>query len=196
MIPMTAAWCTEVLYAQLHLTLPAWIHDEVDHARLYTDAGSRIALAIDLSRRNVLHRSGGPFGAAVFNAHGRLLGVGVNRVVPSQCSAAHAEVLALSTSQQRMQKHRLNEAGERITLATSAQPCAMCYGALIWAGIDELLIGATCDDVQTLAGFDEGPLPADWTGELTRRGIAVQSGLMREHARDVLRQYGESGIVY
>ena len=185
-----------MLYAQLHLTLPAWIHQEVDGDRLYPDADSRIALAIDLSRRNVGHRSGGPFGAAVFNEAGRLIGIGVNRVLPSQCSAAHAEVMALATSQQRVQRYRLNESGERITLATSAQPCSMCYGALIWAGIDELLIAARSDDVQTLAGFDEGPLPADWIGELEKRGIAVQRDLMRDHARDVLRDYGESGVVY
>ena len=185
-----------MLYAQLHLTLPTWIHEEVDGSRLYPDSGSRIALAIDLSRRNVSHRTGGPFGAAVFSADGRLIGVGVNRVIPSQCSAAHAEVMALSTSQQRVQRYRLNESGERITLATSAQPCAMCYGALIWAGIDELLVAARSDDVQTLAGFDEGPLPEDWIGELEKRGIEVQRDLMRDHARDVLRDYGESGVVY
>jgi tRNA(Arg) A34 adenosine deaminase TadA len=185
-----------MLYAQLHVTLPTWIHDEVDQARSYPDAGSRIALAIDLSRRNVQHRSGGPFGAAVFNEAGRLVGVGVNRVVPSQCSAAHAEVMALSTSQQRLQRYRLNDGGERMTLATSAQPCSMCYGALIWAGIDELLIGARHDDVQSLAGFDEGPLPADWSGELERRGIAVHRDISRDRACKVLRDYGESGVVY
>lgn len=185
-----------LLYAQLHLTLPAWIHEHVDADRLYPDSESRVALAIQLSRWNVEHASGGPFGAAVFNAAGRLLGVGVNRVVPHNCSAAHAEVMALTTSQQRLQRYRLNEDGERITLATSAQPCSMCYGALIWAGIDELLIGARSDDVQTLAGFDEGPLPADWAGELFKRGIRVQADLLRDHARDVLRQYGESGVVY
>jgi tRNA(Arg) A34 adenosine deaminase TadA len=185
-----------MLYAQLHVTLPAWIHDEVDQDKLYPDAGSRIALAIDLSRRNHDHRTGGPFGAAVFNEAGRLLGVGVNRVVPSQCSAAHAEVMALATSQQRVQRYRLNDSGERITLATSAQPCAMCYGSVFWAGIDELLIAARSEDVQTLAGFDEGPLPADWPGELQKRGIVVQRDLMRDHARDVLRAYGESGVVY
>lgn len=185
-----------MLYAQIHLTLPAWVHEEVEHERLYPDAESRIALAIDLSRRNVQHRTGGPVGAAVFSRDGRLLGVGVNRVVPSQCSAAHAEVLALATSQQRTQSYRLNAGGSRITLATSAQPCAMCFGALLWAGIDELLIGASGDDVETLAGFDEGPLPADWPGELHKRGIAVQQGLMRDHARDVLREYGAGGIVY
>ena len=185
-----------MIYAQLHLTLPAWIHDEVDGNRLYPDAESRIALAIQLSRRNVDHRSGGPFGAAVFTGEGRLVGVGVNRVVPHNCSAAHAEVMALATSQQRVQSFRLNQSGERYTLATSAQPCSMCYGALIWAGIDELLIAARADDVQQLAGFDEGPLPADWKGELEKRGIDVTTDLMRDHARDVLRDYGESGLVY
>jgi tRNA(Arg) A34 adenosine deaminase TadA len=185
-----------VIYAQLHLTLPAWIHDEVDGSRLYPDVESRIALAIQLSRRNVDHRSGGPFGAAVFTGEGRLVGVGVNRVVPHNCSVAHAEVMALTTSQQRVQSFRLNQSGERYTLATSAQPCAMCYGALIWAGIDQLLIAARAEDVQSLAGFDEGPLPADWKGELEKRGIEVRTDLMRDHARDVLRDYGESGLVY
>jgi tRNA(Arg) A34 adenosine deaminase TadA len=185
-----------MLYAQIHLTLPAWIHEEVDAERVYADADSRIALAIDLSRRNVAHRSGGPFGAAVFNEAGRLIGIGVNCVVPSQCSIAHAEMLALACSQQRVQRYRLNEDGGRITLAASSQPCAMCFGALIWAGIDELLFAATCDDVQTLTGFDEGPLPSDWLGELEKRGIGVQRELMREQARAVLRDYSENGIVY
>jgi tRNA(Arg) A34 adenosine deaminase TadA len=185
-----------MLYAQIHLTLPAWVHDEVDAERVYPDVDSRIALAVDLSRRNVAHRSGGPFGAAVFNEAGRLIGIGVNRVVPSQCSSAHAEILALSTSQQRMQRYRLNEDGGRITLASSSQPCAMCYGALIWSGIDELLIGARSEDVETLARYDEGPLPADWIGELEKRGINVRRDLMRDQACDVLRDYGENGIVY
>ena len=185
-----------MLNAQLHLTLPAWIHEEVDASRSYPDAETRIALAIHLSRRNIDFGTGGPFGAAVFDADGRLVGVGVNRVVPHNCSAAHAEVLALANSQQRLQRYRLNEDGRRYCLATSAQPCAMCYGALVWAGVDELLVAARAEDVQSLAGFDEGPLPADWIGELGKRGIRVQRDLMRNHACDVLRDYGESGIVY
>jgi len=185
-----------MLYAQIHLALPAWVHEKVDADRVYADADSRIALAIELSQHNLAYGSGGPFGAAVFDEGGRVLGIGVNRVVSSHCSSAHAEILALSTAQQRSQRYRLNEDGRRITLASSAQPCAMCYGALLWAGIDELLIGANRDDVQTLAGFDEGPLPNDWIGELQRRGMVVQQGLRREQACVVLREYGESGIVY
>ena len=71
-----------MLYAQAHLTLPAWIHGEVDIARTYDDDEAKVALAIQLSNRNVEQGSGGPFGAAVFDGHGRLIAVGVNRVVP------------------------------------------------------------------------------------------------------------------
>jgi tRNA(Arg) A34 adenosine deaminase TadA len=184
-----------MLYAQLHLTLPPWVHS-LDATRVYADADEQMAFAIELSRLNVQHASGGPFGAAVFNEAGRLVGVGVNRVVAHNCSAAHAEMMAFATSQQRLQRYRLNLDGGRMRLATSAQPCAMCYGATIWAGIDELLVGARADDVQSLAGFDEGPLPADWRGELERRGIAVQVDLRRDEACSVLRAYGESGVVY
>jgi len=43
----------------------------------------------------------------------------------------------------------------------------------------------------SLTIFDEGPLPADWIGELERRGIAVRRDIRREEARAVLRRYGE-----
>jgi len=100
------------------------------------------------------------------------------------------------TAQQRLQRFRLNEDGGRFILATSSQPCCQCFGATVWAGIDELLIGARSEDVEALTTFDEGPLPADWIGELERRGIAVRRDIRRDEAREVLRRYGESGVAY
>lgn len=181
---------------QVTVALPDWVRDEVPLQKVYRDHHERIGLAIELSRANIAHGTGGPFGAAVFDGPGHLLGIGVNCVLASNCSAAHAEIMALGSSQQNLERFRLNDEGGPITLATSAQPCAMCYGALIWAGIDELLIGARSEDVQSLARFDEGPLPADWAGELERRGIAVHRDLCRDEACKVLRDYGESGVVY
>jgi tRNA(Arg) A34 adenosine deaminase TadA len=179
----------------IRLDLPGWT-GQVDRAREYASDEAKMALAIELSRRNVEAGTGGPFGAAVFDAAGRVVSVGVNRVEACRCSAAHAEVMALGGAQQASGRYRLNLDGGAWTLATSAQPCAMCYGALVWAGIDVLLVGARADDVQTLAGFDEGPLPADWVGELERRGIRVRRDIAREGACEVLRRYGESGLVY
>jgi tRNA(Arg) A34 adenosine deaminase TadA len=150
-----------------------------------------------LSQQNVERGGGGPFGAAVFNNHsGRLVAVGVNRVVPQSCSIAHAEMMVIMIAQQRLSRHRLNEDGGHYVLATSAQPCCQCYGATVWAGIDELLIGARTADVEELTEFDEGPLPADWIGELERRGIAVRRDILRDQARAVLAAYGASGPSY
>lgn len=182
-----------MLYAQVHLTLPAWIHDALDPQAVCADDEAKVALAIELSRINIARASGGPFGAAVFDeATGRLIGIGVNRVLQQSCSVAHAETMAYMTSQSRLQRERLNEDGMRIALATSSQPCCMCYGATFWAGIDTLLIGARKEDVEELTDFNEGPLPADWIGELEKRGIAVRRDLLRNRARDVLREYGKS----
>jgi len=50
-----------MLYAQVHLTLPAWIHDQIDLDRRYPGDEAKVALAIELSRLNVEHASGGPF---------------------------------------------------------------------------------------------------------------------------------------
>jgi hypothetical protein len=44
-----------------------------------------------------------------------------------------------------------------------------------------------------LTEFDEGPLPADWVGELNARGIEVVRDVQRSAASDVLRRYGERG---
>lgn len=189
-----------MLYAQVHLTLPAWVHERVDTSRSYAGDEAKVQLAIDLSRLNVEAQSGGPFGAAVFGADDRIIAVGVNRVRPQACSLAHAETMAYMLAQQRTQRPRLNrtEANEPcgpITLATSAQPCCQCYGATMWAGVDRLLIGARSEDVEALTEFDEGPLPADWIGELEKRGIAVARDLHREQARAVLARYGELGGV-
>ena len=185
-----------MLRLQIHLTLPPWIEEAADTSRRYLTDEERVGLAIELSQRNIEHGQGGPFGAAVFDQHGRLIAAGVNRVIPQSCSVAHAEMMAYMAAQQRLASYRLNEQGGHYTLATSAQPCCQCYGATFWAGIDTLLIGARGEDVEELTAFDEGPLPADWQGELERRGIAVRRDILREQARAVLAAYGARGASY
>ena len=182
----------------VNLSLPDWVFREIDATRIYPDDEAKVALAIRLALRNTEEKTGGPFGAAVFTGEGKLVAAGINRVVPQSCSVAHAEMMAYMLAQTTTGRFRLNdsqgnEAGNRFVLATSAQPCCQCYGATFWAGIDELLIGARAEDVEELTEFDEGPLPADWVGELTRRGIAVRRDILREQARGVFLRYRELG---
>lgn len=177
----------------LSFRLPVWIEQEVDWNVAYQDDEARMGLAIYLAKRNVEMRTGGPFGAAIFDGNGALISVGVNSVIAQNCSIAHAEMLAFMYAQRRLQSYRLNESGRHMILATSAQPCAMCYGASFWAGIDELLIGACSSDVHALTEFDEGPLPSQWNNELEKRGITVKQDVLRHSACEVLRLYRDQG---
>lgn len=187
-----------MLPARVELSLPDWIPDAVAGAGAVVGDTDKVALAIELSRRNVDAGTGGPFGAVVFGPDDRVVAAAVNRVMPMSSSLAHAEAMAYMLAQQRLGRARLNRDDEDrpmgpFVLATSSQPCCQCYGATVWAGIDRLLIGARAEDVEALTEFDEGPLPQDWVGELEKRGIAVVRDLLREDARTVLRAYGESG---
>ncbi len=173
------------------LTLPDWLGEWAPALRRrYPGDADKMRLVIGLAAANVAAGTGGPFGAAVFTADsGRVVAVGVNRVVPLHNSAAHAEMLAFMLAQQRLGRHRLGRGRRRYVLAASAQPCAMCYGAAAWAGIDCLLIGARRSDVEALTAFEEGPLPRDWVAALRRRGIAVRRDILRAEACAVLRAY-------
>lgn len=181
---------------QIQLTLPPWIEEITDASRLYPTDEEQMALAIELARHNIEHGQGGPFGAALFDQQGRLIAAAANCVISQSCSVAHAEMLAYMVAQQHLASYRLNAQGGHYTLATSAQPCCQCYGATFWAGVHTLLIGARGEDVEALTLFDEGPLPADWRGELERRGITVRRDILRDEARAVLAAYGARGESY
>src|SRR3546814_15776134 len=83
-----------MLDAQVHLTLPAWVHDAVDATRTCATDAEKVALAVELSRRNLEAGTGGPFGAVVFNADDRIVAAGVTVVLPQHTSPGHAEPLA------------------------------------------------------------------------------------------------------
>jgi tRNA(Arg) A34 adenosine deaminase TadA len=154
--------------------------------------GERLLLAVQLARRNVERDTGGPFGAAIFDlATFRLVAAGVNRVIPESCSVAHAETMAIMLAQKRLGTFDLRSAGD-FELAASAEPCAMCYGALPWSGVRRLVYGATREDVQAI-GFDEGDKPPDWARALEARGIEVVHALLRAEAREALEGYRRRG---
>ena len=184
--------------SEVRLALPGWVADTDWSATPIAGDAAKVALAVELSRRNVAAASGGPFGAVVFGPDDRVVAVGVNVVLPQRTSLAHAEAMAYMLAQQHLGRARLNQGPDGghpgpYTLATSSQPCCQCFGATVWAGVDRLLIGARASDVEALTEFDEGPLPTDWIGELARRGIQVVCDLERDAACAVLADYGRGG---
>ena len=184
--------------AELVLRLPAWLRDLIEReGRRLDSVENRMRFAIELARENVERRTGGPFGAAVFEAEsGRLVSAGVNLVEASHCSIAHAEMIAIAMGQQTLGRYDLGADGRTYELATSAEPCAMCLGAIPWSGLQRVVCGAHGEDAGAI-GFDEGAKPDDWVGALRRRGIEVVRDVLRQEARAVLQQYAASGgLIY
>ena len=183
--------------SRVHLELPEWVDPFMAEWQEPLDTTEqRMALAVALSGTNIDRKTGGPFGAVVFEQEsGQLLGVGVNVVTRACISLAHAEMVALSMAQAALEDWNLAAAG-RVQLVTSCEPCAMCYGALPWSGISSLVCGARRDDAEA-CGFDEGDKPANWRETLEKRGIATQADVLRRDAVDVLARYVHSdGTIY
>lgn len=174
------------------IELPEWFEDWLAaQPERYADDEARMAAAIELSRMNVEHATGGPFGSLVTHSDGRLIAAGVNRVEPDSCSSAHGEIVALSLAQARLRDWNLAEHGT-LELATSCEPCAMCLGAIPWSGVKRVLCGATKEDAE-VTGFDEGERMGDWIGMLQRRGIEVVTRLLQPEAAAVLHDYAQRG---
>lgn len=166
----------------------------MEWGRRFATMEDRMRLAVQLARENVLRKTGGPFGAAVFERDsGVLVSAGVNSVTRLQNSVLHAETLALMLAQHRLGSFTLNAPGlPAHELVTSCEPCAMCLGAAFWSGVRRLVYGANREDATALS-FDEGPVfPASYA-YLEERGITVVRDVLRSEAAAVLELYRDTG---
>lgn len=182
-LPMSVRW-----------EMPAWAHDLMSPGQPFPTPEQRMSVAIELSRRNMLERTGQPFGAAVFDlATTRLVALGVNVMDRSATVAAHAEVVALCLAGVSVGDYHLGRGtGSRIELAASCAPCMMCQGAIVGSGVGSLLISVREDDTRAL-GLGGSRRPPEWVENLEQQGIAVTEDVLRPEGVEVLREYAARG---
>jgi tRNA(Arg) A34 adenosine deaminase TadA len=182
----------------IRIEYPDWVASLVDWERRYASDEERMRLAITLSRENVVRRTGGPFGAAIFEMEtGKLVAVGMNSVVRLNNCTLHGEMVAFMMAQARLGCFTLrSDTGPAHELVTSCEPCAMCLGATLWSGVRRVVCGAHRDDARRL-NFEEGPVFPESHAYLEARGIEIVHGVLRAEANAVLELYrsGE-GIIY
>jgi tRNA(Arg) A34 adenosine deaminase TadA len=180
---------------RFQLELPQWITSFLQQQpTTFPTPEARMDLVTTLSKLNIEKGTGGPFGAGVFRADmHQLVAPGVNLVLSSQSSLAHAEIVAIMMAQQTLGCHDLGATGlPPHELVTSCEPCAMCFGSICWSGVRHLVCGARGSDAEAV-GFDEGPKPANWVTELEQRGITVTLDIGRIKASSVLQRYIQNG---
>ncbi len=182
----------------VHVEYPDWVDFVVDWSRAYSSDQERMRVAIEVARANVERSTGGPFGAAIFEAKsGRLVAVGMNSVVRLNNCVLHGEMMAFMMAQQCVASFTLNSPQlPAHELYTSCEPCAMCLGATLWSGVRRLVYGASREDA-ALLNFDEGPVFPESYHYLEKRGIAIVRNVLRGEARAVLELYrASSGKIY
>lgn len=180
---------------RVELDLPAWAVDALNDLPAFVPAvDARMAAVIEFARRNVREGTGGPFASGIFErVSGRLVVIGVNRVVARTCSSAHAEVMAFSIAQHMLGTWDLGaEHLPAHQMVNNWRPCAMCLGATVWSGVRSLVVAGDGPELEAITGFDEGPAHPDWRRELERRGIEVTQDVLRETAIAAFREFVRS----
>ena len=182
------------------VTMPGWYPEwSASVPAEVPDIDARMAVVNAIARKNFEEGTGGPFAAGVFDsATGKVIALGVNRVMPSGLTSAHAEVTTVSLAQMAVGTWDLGAKGAPVRqLVVNWRPCIMCMGATIWSGVRELVVAGEGPELEALTGFDEGPVTPDWQAELERRGIAVTTGVRRDEAIGLFRDFGASeAVVY
>jgi tRNA(Arg) A34 adenosine deaminase TadA len=98
---------------------------------------------------------------------------------------AHAEVNAVRFACKALKSADLKDA----IIYTTCEPCAMCMGAIWYAGIRKVVYGSSIVDEELLFGWKELPLPAEVLQAITNGELSVQSGFMREQVMDMYRAH-------
>lgn len=90
--------------------------------------------SFEVARRSLIHGNH-PFGAILVDQDRNILIKSENGYMPARDGTAHAERVLASKACTTLSPAVLAKA----TLYSSAEPCAMCAGAIYWAGIGRLV---------------------------------------------------------
>jgi tRNA(Arg) A34 adenosine deaminase TadA len=147
------------------------------------DDPRHLAAAIEVARRA---RANGnhPFGAVLVIDDEQVLDA-ENTVTTGRDPTGHAETNLVRLAASRFDPAQL----ARATLYSSTEPCAMCAGAIYWAGIARVVYGLAESDLVAMTGASEQnptlSLPCREVFARGQREITVAGPLLTEQARAV-----------
>jgi tRNA(Arg) A34 adenosine deaminase TadA len=140
--------------------------------------------SFEVARRAMTHGNH-PFGALLVDQHRQVLIEVENGFMPAHEHTAHAERLLATQACTTIDAAILRSA----TLYSSAEPCAMCAGAIYWAGIGRLVYGLSEHRLRQLTGnHPENPtldLPCREVFGSGQRSTEVVGPLLEDEAAAV-----------
>jgi len=140
--------------------------------------------SFEIARRAGTHGNH-PFGAILVDQHRNVLIEAENGYMPSRDATAHAERLLATQACMTLSPDTLRQA----TLYSSAEPCAMCAGAIYWAGIGRLVYGLSEARLRIVTGnHPENPtldLPCRAVFKTGQRPTEVIGPMLEDEAEAV-----------
>ncbi|GAA5065417.1 tRNA(Arg) A34 adenosine deaminase TadA [Thermocatellispora tengchongensis] len=97
--------------------------------------------AVELARE-AAERGDGPYGAVLVDAGGRVAAEARNAVAETGDVTTHAEIEAVRAA---------GPAARGGTMYASGEPCAMCAGAMSWAGVARVVFGASIPRIREVS---------------------------------------------
>lgn len=148
------------------------------------DDQQHLRAAFEIARRA---RGNGnhPFGAVLVDAIGARILEAENTVVTGNDSTGHAE-----TNLMRAASHTLSGAARsRSTIYTSAEPCAMCAGAIYWANVRRVVFGLSQRELYAITGGEprelELTMPCREVFAQGAHAVAVEGPMLEDEAAAV-----------
>jgi tRNA(Arg) A34 adenosine deaminase TadA len=140
--------------------------------------------SFEIARRAVTNGNH-PFGAILVDQNRNILIEAENGYMPAHDGTAHAERLLATQACTTLSPDTLRQA----TLYSSAEPCAMCAGAIYWAGIGRLVYALSEHRLRAVTGnHPENPtldLPCREVFKSGQRPTEVVGPMLEDEAEAV-----------
>jgi guanine deaminase len=133
---------------------------------------------------------GGPFGAAIIDQNGKIISVSSNSVLKDHDPTAHAEMNAIRQAGEKLGTHDLTGC----TLVTTAYPCPMCLGAIIWANIKHVIYGCRPADADDI-GFRDAFIYKFMRDEHPDKQVLILDEKHRTECLPLFKEYKEKNKV-
>ncbi|MBX3605495.1 MAG: nucleoside deaminase [Piscinibacter sp.] len=133
--------------------------------------------------RQALDEGNMPFGATLVAPDGRLLWTARNNQVSSGDCTGHAELVLVREARAALGADAVRGG----TVYASGEPCAMCSGAMFWAGIRRVVYAASQDDIAAALGGDTLPIRSAAVYAGARPPVRVDGPLQADAAIAVLQ---------
>lgn len=139
-------------------------------------------LAVKAAMKGIDEQKGGPFGATIVKNNEVIVSVG-NNVIGKTDPTGHAELVAVREACQKLGTLDLSEC---VVYAT-CEPCPMCVGAMMLAGIKKVYYGSTKEDAAK-NGFSDQAI-RDYLSGSKRTAIQLEQVPQREECEALWTNY-------